>query len=211
MSVEDPLVWYAAFGTNLSRERLACYLEGGRPRGAARSYEGCRDPAPPRAERALSIPGRLRFAGESRVWGGGMAFFANGGEGEVHARAYLLRLEQLSDLVAQETRHPVGRNLALAEKGPTLHGMSKVYDVVLDLGELDGLRLVTLSSSRDHPLNPPSEAYLRTMSDGLTDGFGLGAEARIAYLAGIAGMAPAWKAIELRNLLQVDPQRAFGP
>ncbi|MFC7362686.1 histone deacetylase [Nocardioides astragali] len=197
----DPRVWYAAFGSNLSTERLACYLRGGVPRGAVREYEGCRDPTPPREHRPITIPGSLRFAGESRVWGGGTAFYTPAGGGVVHARAYLLRLEQFSDLVSQETRHPVGRTLVLAEKGPTRHGLSQVYDVVLDLGELDGHRLVTLSSTRDHRARPPSAAYVRTMLDGLAEGFDLDAEARVAYLAGMAGMSPGWTVDDLRELL----------
>lgn len=197
----DPLVWYAAFGSNLSAARLACYLRGGTPRGAARAYEGCRDPSPPRDDRTITIAGSLRFAGASRVWGGGTLFYDPGGRGDVHARAYLLRLEQFGDLVAQETRQPVGRPLVLAETGPTRHGLSQVYDVVLDLGELDGHRLITLSSARDHPASPPSEAYVRILLDGLAEGFALDVEARIAYLARIDGMSPTWTVDELRTLV----------
>jgi hypothetical protein len=206
VSDADELAWYAAFGTNLSRARMACYVAGGRPRGAARSYEGCRDPTPPRLVRTLTVPGSLRFAGESGVWGGGMAFFTPGDEGLVRVRAYLLRVEQLGDLVAQETRHPVGRSLELAATGPTRHGMSDVYDVVLDVGELDGQRLLTLTSSREHPVNPPSAAYVRTMLDGLADGFGMDAEARVSYLAAIDGVRPRWTLDGLRRLLADDPR-----
>ena len=197
----DHLVWYAAFGSNMSSARLALYLEGGVLHGTARVYEGCRDPTPPREARSLTLPGRLRFAGESSVWRGGTAFYAPGDRGAVHARAYLITPEQFGDLVAQETRHPVGRTLLLARSGPTQHGLSHVYDVVLDLGKLDGHRMLTLSSSYDLPVNPPSAAYVRTIMDGLAEGFGLGAEERIAYLAGLAGMAPVWTSEELRQLL----------
>lgn len=200
MSDPDQLVWYAAYGTNLSRARMACYLEGGRPPGASRSDEGCRDPTPPRESRALTLAGSVRFAGRSGMWGGGMAFYTPGHTGEVRLRAYLLRLEQLGDLVAQETRHPVGRTFSLAPEGSTRHGLSEVYDLVLDLGVLDGRRLLTLSSSRDHPANPPSSAYVRTMFDGLADGFGMRPEARIVYLAGLGGIQPPWTPEELRRL-----------
>lgn len=196
----DPLVWYAAYGSNLSRERLTCYLAGGTPRGAVREYEGCRDPTPPREQRTMTLAGRLRFAGASRVWGGGTAFYRPASQGAVHARAYLLRMEQLADLVAQETRHPVGRSLPLADTGPTRHGLSRIYDVVLDLGELDGHRLVTLSSTHDHPGRPPSEAYVRTLLDGLSEGFALDVESRIAYLARWDGMSPVWTVEELRKV-----------
>ena len=201
MSDPDELVWYAAFGTNLSQARMACYLEGAQPPGASRADEGCRDPTPPREVRTLTIPGSVRVGGRSGKWGGGMAFYVPEGEGEVHVRAYLLRWEQLCDLVAQETRQPVGRSFALAASGPTRHGMSEVYDVVLDLGTLEGRRLVTLSSSRTHPSNPPTAAYVRTMLEGLADGFGLTEEASIEYLAGLDGMEPVWSAAELRRLL----------
>ena len=198
MIAADPIVWYAAFGSNMSSARLACYLQGGVPRGTAREYEGCRDPTPPIEVRSLTIPGTLRLAGTSSVWGGGTAFYTPEAPGVVHARAYLLRMEQFADLVAQETRHPVGATLALADHGPTFHGLSQVYDVVLDLGDLDGHRLLTLSASRDHTANPPSESYLRTMMDGLAEGFDLDAEQRVAYLAGLDGMLPTWSPDRLR-------------
>jgi hypothetical protein len=198
---DDALVWYASFGSNLSRARLGCYIAGGTPTGTRREYEGCRDRRPPREHRTLTLPGHLRFGGESSVWGGGMAFYSPGDEGVVHARAYLLRVEQLIDLVAQESRHPVGTTLVLSDVGPTRHGLSSVYDVLMDLGELDGHRLLTLSASRHHPLNPPSGAYVRTMADGLADGFDLDADARVAYLASAVGMLPTWTPEAVRELL----------
>ena len=199
MTGRDAYVWYAAFGSNLSVPRMTAYLAGGRPTGARRHYDGCRDPSPPVDTRVITLEGRLSFGGESRVWGGGMAFFTPG-EGLVHARAYLVRVQQLGDLVAQESRHPVGVDLVLAQSGPTLHGLSKVYDVLLDLGLLEGHRLLTLTSSEPHPAAPPSAAYLRTMLDGLGDGFGLDASARVAYLGAAEGVTPAWTREELGRL-----------
>lgn len=205
MSDPDLLLWYAAYGTNLLPARMACYLAGGWPHGASRADEGCRDPTPPRETRTLTVPGSVRFAGRSGVWGGGMAFLVPGGAGDVHVRAYLLRWEQLCDLVAQETRRPVGRTFALAAVGPTRHGMSEVYDVVLDVGTIGERRLVTLTSSRDHPANPPTAAYLRTMLAGLADGFGLDPDERVAYLARIDGVSPTWTRGSLRDLLDQAP------
>ena len=201
-----PLVWYAAYGTNLSTARLACYLSGGRPPGAARRYDGCRDPSPPRDHRPVELTGRLSFAGESGVWGGGMAFFTPGStpgaRHVVHARAYLLRLEQLGDLVAQEARHPVGTDLLLAGDGrPTHHGLSRTYDVLVDVGELDGHRMLTLTGTIVPTPNAPSASYVRTMLEGLADGFGLDADARVAYLASADGVSPRWTTQTLRRML----------
>jgi hypothetical protein len=47
------------------------------------------------------------------VWGGGIAFYDPAADGELAARAYLLTFGQLSDVVAQEARQPVGSDLAL--------------------------------------------------------------------------------------------------
>jgi hypothetical protein len=78
--------------------------------------------------------------------------------------------------------------------------LSRVYDVVLDLGDLDGHRLLTLTSTRTLPASPPSAAYLRTMLEGLADGFGLDAATRVAYLAAASGVSPAWTVDELARL-----------
>ena len=201
MSEAETYVWYAAYGTNLSPARLGCYVSGGRPLGAARHYDGCRDPSPPRAVRPVGLPGRLSFAGESGVWGGGMAFFVPSGDGVVHARAYLMRLEQLGDLVAQEVRRPIGADLVLATDGkPTRHGLSRTYDVLLDLGEIDGHRLLTLTGTRLPRPAAPSAAYVRTMLEGLGDGFGLDADDRVIYLATAGGVAPHWTVDALRRM-----------
>jgi len=47
------------------------------------------------------------------VWGGGIAFYNPHADGEMAARAYLLTFGQLSDVVAQEARRPVGSDLML--------------------------------------------------------------------------------------------------
>lgn len=197
-----PYVWYAAYGTNLSPVRLACYLSGGRPPGALRHYDGCRDPSPPRDHRPVELRGRLSFAGESGVWGGGMAFFTPGADGVVHARAYLLRLEQLGDVVAQEARRPAGSDLVLADdRSPIRHGLSRVYDVLVDVGDLEGHRMLTLTGTTVPPANAPSAPYVRTMLEGLADGFGLDADERVAYLAAADGVSPPWTVDALDRML----------
>ena len=97
-------LWYAAYGSNLSRERFQVYLQGGRPIGGARKYPGCRDPLGPDRDVSLMIPGGLRFVGVSSVWGGGMAVYDARAVGQVAARAYLISAEQFVDILAQETR-----------------------------------------------------------------------------------------------------------
>ncbi len=137
-ATDDP-VWYVAYASNLSADRLTCYLAGGRPEGGRRTYEGCRDPSPPTGDEAFRLPGRLVFAGRSRVWGGAMAFYDTEADGEVVARGYRLTFGQLSDLVSQEARHPVGANLTPAEvAGRPWPTPSGIYEALVHLGDRDG-------------------------------------------------------------------------
>ncbi|MEU6441329.1 histone deacetylase [Streptomyces sp. NPDC047046] len=68
-------VWYVSYGSNMRLARFLAYVRGGRAEGGALEHPGCRDPEPPRAWAALELAGRLYFATESRIWGGGRAFF----------------------------------------------------------------------------------------------------------------------------------------
>ncbi|MEO7752218.1 MAG: histone deacetylase, partial [Terracoccus sp.] len=68
-------VWYAAYGSNLSRSRFVHYLSGGRPPGASRTYAGARDPRDPLGDVPLTLDGQVYFAWESPTWGGGIAFY----------------------------------------------------------------------------------------------------------------------------------------
>ena len=70
LGTDDP-VWYVAYGSNLRAARFACYLAGGRPDGACRTYEGCRDRPRPAATSPSGCRAAWRFAGASRTWRGG--------------------------------------------------------------------------------------------------------------------------------------------
>ena len=106
--MEGRLVWYASYGSNLSEERFACYIAGGRPRGASRTFAGARDASPPRDSVALELPHQLYFSGESRIWGGSPAFVdREPSDGVVAlARGYLIGWDQFEDVIAQENGRP---------------------------------------------------------------------------------------------------------
>ena len=180
------LVWYAGYGSNLSRDRFACYVGGGTPAGTSRSHAGCRDRTPPRRTTPLRFPGALAFAGESTIWGGGMAFLDPGGDGEVVARGYLITVDQLDDVAAQEPR----------------------YDGLVTVGDRDGVPVVALTSSGTYEPAAPSAVYLRTLVQGLTDGL-LGADEAIAYLLAAPGVALLWDAATIRALVE-QPTTARG-
>jgi hypothetical protein len=206
----DDLVWYIAYGSNLHAARFNCYISGGRPPGARRIYLGCRDQSRPRQDIGIHLAGGLTFAGESTVWGGGMAFYNPHADGELAARAYLLTFGQLSDVVAQEARRPVGNDLSLDSgadrQWPT---NSHVYETLLHLDDRDGSPMFTITSLQDLESTPPSASYLRTMLNGLGEAFGWTAEQRVRYLLRAPGVTPAWSASRLVELC--DGARPVSP
>jgi hypothetical protein len=205
LTTDDP-VWYVAYGSNMSAARFGCYISGGRPRGARRTYLGCRDQSPPRRDIGIHLAGGLTFAGESKVWGGGMAFYHPHADGELAARAYLLTFGQLSDVVAQEARRPVGSDLAL-DTGVDREWPvpSLVYETVLNLDDRDGLPMFTITSLQNLEPTAPSAPYLRTMLDGLGEAFGWTAEQQVRYLLRAPGVIPAWSASRLVELCDGKP------
>jgi len=197
----DP-VWYVAYGSNLASERLRCYLAGGRPDGALRTYAGARDPRDPHQTRAVELVGDIVFAGESTAWTGGIAFYTPGTVGRVAARAFLLTLEQVNDLVAQEIRRPPGDDLGLLAERPhssrPLGG--RAYDTALRLDDIDGHPAVTITSTRSLQPTRPSAAYLEWICRGLRETFDW-SPARIArYLIGFAGVRETWAIEDLTRL-----------
>jgi hypothetical protein len=195
-------VWYVAYGSNLGTSRFRCYLAGGRPEGGIRTYTGCRDATEPAEAFSLELPGALVFAGESGVWGGGMAFFDPDGEGRVACRARLLTTEQFADLTAQEMRHESGGQLARAIVAalPEIRELHRLgpgrYETVLRVDTRNGVPLLTITNGdlRGLALTAPSAAYLRSIAAGLRETHGWD-DARIAsYLVTAAGVGETWTA-----------------
>ncbi len=121
-----------------------------------------------------------------------MAFHDLGGAGEVVARAYRLTFGQVSDLVAQESRHPVGHDLVQVDPQGGWQTPSQVYETLVPVGDLDGLPMLTLTTRRTLEESAPSAAYLRTILRGLHEVTGWSSERRAAYLTSARGVSPTW-------------------
>ncbi|ANS80295.1 hypothetical protein SGUI_2899 [Serinicoccus hydrothermalis] len=206
------LLWYAAYGSNMHRDRLLRYLQGGRPDGARRTYVGARDAAAPLADAALSLPGSLRFAGESLTWGGGVAFYdpdAAAPEDRVLARAYLITEEQFADVAAQEMHRAPGEALELATvlgTGRHAHGPGR-YETLHHVGEREGRPVLTFTADRpgDLPANPPVGAYLRTMARGWAEAHGMSTEEVVDHLWANPQVRLGWDRTALHDLLTGAP------
>jgi hypothetical protein len=174
-------VWYVSYGSNMCRDRLLCYIEGGRPRGGALEYVGARDDTLPADDMPVELPGSLYFAGESPTWGGGVAFYDHDVPGPTPARAYRITGEQFADIAAQEMHRvpeegdPLeeviigGLDAGRHEAGPG-H-----YETLIEVGRHDGLPMLTFTSP--HGLDAvrhtrPAPAYLAMLRRGLGEGHG---------------------------------------
>ena len=202
-------VWYTAYGSNMCAARMGCYIAGGRPVGAARVYPGCRDRRLPGRAVGVVLPGQLYFAGESRVWGGGMGFYDPSDPGEVPARAYLVTAGQFSDIAAQEMHREPGADLDLRgvlATGRAVLGPGR-YQTLLCPGELDGRPLLTFTApgrSAGAELARPSAGYLRQLAAGLWEAHGWGVRRAAEYLAARPGALGAWTAAEIAEAVGGD-------
>jgi hypothetical protein len=188
------LVWYVAYGSNLGAARLQEWLDR------------CRDPSPPRADRAVTIGHGLWFGGESVIWGGGRAYVDHRLD-EVPAtlaRAWLLTQEQWADVHALES----GRDpddlldpacVASGECRPVGDGR---YDVLVGLGAHDdGVPVVTFTGPPFGDPTRPAADYLRAIALGLREAHGLSVEQVVDYLALRPG-ADQWPRDELLGTLR---------
>ena len=205
------LLWYVAYGSNMHAARLGWYLTGGRPPGGLRSYPGCRDCRPPRRTVPVLVSGGVYFAGESRAWTGGMAFYDPELPGTAAARGYLLTAGQFADIVAQEMRRPPGAELALldvaAAEGRATAGPGR-YETLLRVGVRDGVPMLTFTApwrASEVPWRRPAPIYVRLIADGLREAHGWSTERTIDYLAARPGVAGQWDRVELTDLVAPGP------
>ncbi|WP_406830173.1 histone deacetylase [Pedococcus sp. KACC 23699] len=194
-------IWYASYGSNLARDRFLCYVRGGRPAGASRTYPGARDTTPPADDRALTLPGEMFFAWESPTWGGGIAFYDPTASGRTLARAYLLTDGQFADVAAQEMHREPGEDLDLTTVlDESRHDLGPGrYESLHLVGELEGRPVLTFTAPDSAGLqrNAPTRGYVEMIARGLSDTHGLGVDEITAYVAERPGASLGWDADSL--------------
>jgi hypothetical protein len=199
-------VWYTSYGSNMHLDRLAAYIQGGRPPGAAREYPGCRNPAMPARSIPVELTGAMYFATESPVWGGGRAFYDPQVSGRVLARAHLVTTDQFSDIAAQEMYREPGAGLDLVDvlaQGRVVLGEGR-YETLVCAGQIDGLPVLTFTAPwgvQDVEWVPPSAAYVRFLASGLLTAGAWGVEAVASYVAACPGAAGHWSEQAISDVL----------
>ncbi|MFI5775550.1 histone deacetylase [Nocardia sp. NPDC051570] len=206
-----PLVWYAAYGSNLSARRLAYYIQGGTPPWTEHTYPGFRDRTPPARTMPLTLPGTIYFAWQSPVWGGGVAFYTDRPRAEwaggAAARGYLLTREQFVDLLTQEMYRLPGRLPAIDIDEVLAAGRVEVgpgrYETLIHAGDVDGYPVLVFTSPWDAAsvgLRKPSFGYLGMIAEGLRESHGWDGDRVFGYLAELPGVRDLWEPGELDAL-----------
>ncbi len=188
-------VWYAAYGSNVSRERFLRYIQGGPIPGstAGHQQDSARDQSLPTADQPFAIDRTLFFAGSSQRWGGGgVAFLDADTRPKVPAkgRAWRITLGQFEDLFRQENGQtdviPIDLGDLLVDG--QLHLLDRWYGRVELLGEIDRVPVVTIASPV--PMLEPQPAhvsYLSVIAEGLAEAWGMDHRQAASYLAALPG------------------------
>lgn len=160
-------LWYAGYGSNLSHERFMHYITGGKFRLGGNYLEGCSDKTPSKENKPIKIPHCLFFAKNSRSWeGAGVAFISLKTEpnknNHTYGRMWKITHEQFLEIWEQE-----GKGW---------------YNKKLDLGQDDGMPILSITSSDKLEFNKPSDKYLETIVIGLKETFHHDNETILKYL-----------------------------
>jgi hypothetical protein len=185
------------------------YIVGGHLPDLTRDHPGCPDKTPPRDAVATEVPGTLYFATHPDFWSGLTPIFFDSKPGNtiVKARGYLITLDQLQHILAQENGSkdgpiPVSIPRVKAEGQVSIGDEKSFYNELVYLGERQGYPMVTFTTSRtDLRLNPPEVPYLRLLVRGLKESYGVSTKIALNYFCGMPGAkGHDYTAAELREL-----------
>lgn len=152
--MNENLVWYASYGSNILYERFMCYIEGGTFAINNRKYDGCTDHSKPLDMKTIIIPYQLYFGNKSGSWDDcGVAFLDIKKAGMTLGRMYLITEQQFNEVHKQEGK---GINW---------------YNEVVTLGEYNGYEIKTFTNSSRRDEKAPSDKYLKVVKMGLEEAY----------------------------------------
>lgn len=153
--MKEDLVWYASYGSNLLRDRIMCYINGGVCKYNGRDYlDGCKDKREPICDKPVMLPYKMYFGNPSSSWGpGGVSFLNRDEPGETYGRMYLIRKSQFETIWKLESKGSDWYNfrIHLNENEPD---EIPIYTVT-NIGKLDDYK--------------PSDKYINVVARGLKE------------------------------------------
>ena len=148
---DEDYVWYACYGSNINYDRFMYYINGDLDEKYS-SINGCVDKSKPVEEKKYIFKCPIYFSGESKKWGGGMAFLDYENSGNAYGKIYKVKMIQLKGVLEQEQQR-------------------KLYDTILIVDYVDNIPVFTFTTKHklDDKLNQPSKAYIEVIKEGLLD------------------------------------------
>ncbi len=213
---EQTYIWYASYGSGLSKDIFMQQITGGTPEGSSRAFIGCTDQTPPIKDRFLSLPYRLYFAGVCEAWDGGGhgTIEVEPSEARTIARAYLITLEQFQQMVAQQNDQTKVKPLPLKQAVRHGHALIKdatgYYNELVFCGIKDDAPMFCITSNRKLPLKAPSSAYTRLLCKGLSERGDTQSNA-VDYVLAAPGIAGNHKKDEIARLFTEEPRLKQPP
>jgi hypothetical protein len=177
-----------------------CYITGGRPDGADKTFIGCTDKTPPLVDKKIIIPHQLYFSKSSSIWeSGGVAFIRAEKNESVKTlgRMYLITTEQFIQVVRQENAREPEDNTILIDLKKTIElGQSMInggwYRRIIYLDDEDGYPIFTFTGGWEDPdivSKAPGEKYLKTIMRGIKETYGLTDDGVVEYLVDVEGIS----------------------
>jgi hypothetical protein len=200
MSDNNSYVWYVGYGSNLSKQRFLCYIEGGKPKYGQKNNDGCTGKTAPKEDSPFQIPYSLYFAlpdnkKQTENWGpGGVAFINPIKEKEENkwswGRMWKITKEQYNEVRDQE--------------GEGWREGRGWYNHEIPLGEKNGIPIFTITNKKNlSNVLPPSDTYLKTMVLGLKETYNLTDEKIAEYLMTKNGIKGNFTKSELIKIIQL--------
>ncbi|XP_057459457.1 histone deacetylase 5-like isoform X2 [Actinidia eriantha] len=199
-------VWYAAFGSNMSKSRFLCYIEGGQVEGMRKPCTGSLDKSPPKEILWKTFSHRLFFGrDQTKTWGpGGVAFLhpESNSQDKAYLCLYRITLEQFNDVLLQENISSFDTNTPVFDLTDLDSAMKKGYislevlkrgwyHNVVYMGNENGIPILTMTctlsdvesfKSGKFPLCAPGKEYASTLVGGLVGGKLLSEDEAMAYI-----------------------------
>lgn len=210
-------VWYAAYGSNLYRNRFYLYLQGGNAEYVNKTYSGCSNKSLPAKEGIYSIPYELYFSQKTEIWENKAVTFVKSMPDyrkKTLCKIYLITKEQFLEINQQENSERVDFKTSNIDLDTTrlqrfsLAGNENNYQWygrIIYLGEREGFPIYTFTAKwddNDIDYSAPCNNYLTIIIKGLKDSLGLNDKQIYEYLNGKAGIKHNFSEQILRDLIR---------
>ena len=205
--MNEKYLWYLSYGSNLSRDRFMCYIEGGKPKNSSKIEKGCVDKTPPKDDRSHIINHALYFARRSKKWnnGGSCILSIKFDKGKItYGRKFLIKVNQFLDIVGQNNNV---ENIQIDFDEIIKNGSKSINNSlsgnILYLGDEDNYPIFTFTSHFDETeYVKPDILYLATIGAGVKDTFKMTVEQVTDYFMGLDGIKQNYLRNDLLNQLK---------